>query len=93
MEKTYHLSDMEKDRIMVIKLDWFNLLISQYLGRHISSIAYFIKNKVNKNRKPGIKQKLKQKNKSIILREINNKMTSISKIKRELDLNINKEII
>ena len=48
MEKTCHLSDMEKGRIMAFKeLGWSNLQISQNLRRYHSSIAYFIKNQAN----------------------------------------------
>ena len=64
MEKTYHISDREKGQITAFKeLGWSNLQISKHLGRHHSSIAYFIRNQENSRpkRKPGPKEKLRRK--------------------------------
>ena len=70
---TYHLTDIEKGRIMAFKeLGWSTLQISQ----HHSSIAYFNKNQANLRKK----KMLKWKEISKVFREIDKKMTSNPKL-------------
>ena len=67
--------------------------VGNKLGRYDNSIRYDCNNIRRKKEKRGLKKKLSDVTKNLIIRKVINKETSLERIKSEFDLNVSKETI
>lgn len=84
MPKNKVLSDQEKGQITAYKQQkWLNRRIAKQIGRSPTCVRNFIKESENPTpkRKRGPKEKLSERDKTAILREIRKNTTSIRKIR------------
>lgn len=94
MVNSKRMSEKEKGMIEAYKdqgksFRW----IGKKIGRHESSIRYYINNVGRTKQKRGPKQKLSEGTKRLIIRNASNKSISISKIKSDMNLNVSTETI
>lgn len=94
MVNSKRMSEKEKGMIEAYKdqgksFRW----IGKKIGRHESSIRYYINNVGRTKQKRGPKQKLSEGTRRLIIRNASNKSNSISKIKSDMDLNVSTETI
>lgn len=94
MSKTPRLTEKEKGLIEAYKEEGnSNCWIANKIGRNESTIRYYFKNKRKERKKRGPKPKLSNATKRRIIRKASNKVTSLTKIKAEMNLNVSKETI